>query len=294
MRVQCVVLLVAAAAACVSGAAVGKSTPEPIITGLDYHELYGIPTATRIRQAEQGQDFDGNRIFGGSAAGVGAHPHLGGLIVTLHDNRQSVCGSSLLTNTRSVTAAHCWIIGNAPARTITIVFGSNRLFSGGVRHNTNSIITHASYNPNNLNNDVAIINHNWVTYTTTVNRILLPPGSNSYANVWAVAAGFGREGPNTPIGQNQGKNHANMFVITNGQCANVFGGVIIGSTICATGSGNASICPGDSGGPLSIGSGNNRQLIGISSFVSVRGCNLGLPGGFARVTSFRTWIQQRI
>nr|ALE15222.1 chymotrypsin-like serine protease precursor [Diatraea saccharalis] len=291
MSLQCVVLLLAAAA-CASGAAVGKG--EPIVTGLDYHELYGIPTATRIRQAEQGQDFDGNRIFGGSAAGVGAHPHLGGLIVTLHDNRQSVCGSSLLTNTRSVTAAHCWIIGNSPARTLTIVFGSNRLFSGGVRLVTNDILTHASYNPNNLNNDIGIVRHGWVSYTNTINRILLPPGSNSYANVWAVAAGYGREGPNTPIVNNQGKNHANKLVITNAQCANVFGGVIVASTICATGSGNASVCPGDSGGPLSIGSGNNRELIGVTSFVSARGCNLGMPAGFARVTSFRTWIQQRL
>lgn len=41
-----------------------------------YHETVGVPEATRIRQAEQARDFDGSRIVGGSAAGLGAHPHI--------------------------------------------------------------------------------------------------------------------------------------------------------------------------------------------------------------------------
>ncbi|CAH2981553.1 unnamed protein product [Chilo suppressalis] len=290
MSLQVVVLL--AAVACARAASVGAGGHEPIM--LDYHDAWGVPEATRIRQAEQAFDFDGSRIFGGSAASVGAHPHLGGLIVVLPDNRQSVCGSSLLTNTRSVTAAHCWIVRGQTARSLTIVFGSNRLFSGGVRLTTTSVTTHANYNPNNLNNDVGIVNHGFVSFTNTVNRVLLPSGSNTFANTWGVAAGYGSTGHNVPINNNQGKNHANLLIISNAECMTTFGPTIISSTLCARGQNSASICPGDSGGPLTIGSGNNRQLVGISSFVSARGCHLGMPGGFARVTSFRSWIDARI
>jgi len=49
---------------------------------------------------------------------------------------------------------------------------------------------------------------------------------------------------------------------------------------------------GDSGGPLVIERPNNCfQLIGIVSFGSSRGCAVGDPSGFARVTYFRRWIQ---
>ena len=48
---------------------------------------------------------------------------------------------------------------------------------------------------------------------------------------------------------------------------------------------------GDSGGPLVIRSGNNFVLIGVVSFVSSAGCASGRPSGYARVTSFRAWIQ---
>ena len=48
---------------------------------------------------------------------------------------------------------------------------------------------------------------------------------------------------------------------------------------------------GDSGGPLVIRHSNCFQLIGIVSFVSGRGCAVGDPSGYARVTSFRSWIE---
>ena len=48
---------------------------------------------------------------------------------------------------------------------------------------------------------------------------------------------------------------------------------------------------GDSGGPLVVTSGNNFILIGVVNFVSSAGCAAGHPAGYARVTSFRAWIQ---
>ncbi|KPJ17493.1 Collagenase [Papilio machaon] len=163
---------------------------EPI--ELEYHENVGIPKAEAIRQAELAADFDGSRIVGGSTVNsLGEWPFIGGLVITLTDGRTSVCGSSLLSATKLVTAAHCWRTGNAQARQFTVVLGSLRLFSGGTRVNTNRVEMHGSYNMNTLANDIAIITINRVNLNNNINTIALASGNNNYAGTWARAAGFG-------------------------------------------------------------------------------------------------------
>ncbi|XP_050347614.1 collagenase-like [Nymphalis io] len=277
----------------VVGLALAVAAEEKIFS--NYHEEIGIPEAARIKLAEDAQDFDGSRIVGGQASSLGAHPHLGGLVITLTDGRQSVCGSSLLTNTRAVTAAHCWRHGRTQARQFTVVLGSIRLFAGGVRVNTNNVQVHASYNEQRLHNDIAMISMSHVGYTNHIQRIPIASGSNSYAGTWATAAGFGRTADNVGISSNQAKRHVNMQVITNAVCANTFGSsTVIASTLCTATTGGQSTCGGDSGGPLAIGSGSSRTLIGITSFGSAAGCTRGFPAAFARVTSFASWINARL
>ncbi|XP_050347628.1 collagenase-like [Nymphalis io] len=261
----------------------------------NYHELIGIREAERIRISEKSQDFDGSKIVGGQASALGAHPHLGGLVIILTTGSQSVCGSSLLTNTRLVTAAHCWRDSSSQARQFTVVLGSIRLFSGGVRIETRNVQVHASYNTQTLSNDVAVISINHVGYTNAIQRIALATGSNNYVGSWATAAGFGRTSDSAGISNSQAQRHVSMQVITNAVCSNTFGpSIIIASTLCTATSGGQSTCGGDSGGPLAIGSGSSRQLIGITSFGSSSGCSRGLPAGFARVTSFASWINSRL
>ncbi|XP_013145047.1 PREDICTED: collagenase-like [Papilio polytes] len=275
VAVACLVALVAA--------------EEPIV--LHYHENIGIQRAEQIRQAELAADFDGSRITGGSTAALGAYPYMGGLVITLTTGGTSVCGSSLLSNTRLVTAAHCWWDGRNRARQFTVVLGSIRLFSGGTRLNTNNVQMHGSWNPNNANNDVAIIVIPWVNYSNTIRNIGLASGSNDFAGTWAWAAGFGATGDGHNIGSNQALSHARLQVITNAVCRNTFGSsIVVASTICVSGANRVSTCGGDSGGPLVA----NNVLIGITSFGSPRGCQQNLPAGFARVTSFNAWIRARI
>ncbi|CAH2064753.1 unnamed protein product, partial [Iphiclides podalirius] len=261
---------------------------EPIL--LHYHENAGIRQAELIRQTEQAIDFDGTRIVGGSAARVGQYPYLGGLVITLQNGATSVCGSSMVTNNRAVTAAHCWWDGRNQARQFTVVLGSVRLFSGGTRINTNSVAMHGSYNPSNLANDIAVINMNWVNFSNVIGRINLASGNNNFAGTWAMAAGFGRTGDSAGIGQNQILSHVSLQVITNAVCRNTFGNTIRDSTLCVSGAGGRNICQGDSGGPLAVGS----TLIGVTSFTSARGCQANLPSGFARVTYFNAWIRSRL
>ncbi|CAK1550370.1 unnamed protein product [Leptosia nina] len=266
---------------------------EPFQITLDYHESIGIPKAGLIKAVEEGLDFDGSRIVGGSPAKLGDHPHLAGLLITLTDGRQSVCGSSLLSTTRLVTAAHCWTDGRVQASFFTVVLGSVRLFSGGTRINTNNVQVHAGYSTWNLNNDVAVIVIEPVQLSNTISPVKLATGSNNFVGAFATAAGFGKTSDASGVSQTQ--NQVILQVITNQACATTYGSsVIVSSTLCVSGSGGKSTCGGDSGGPLVVGSGSERQLIGIVSFGSSRGCQWGFPAGFARVTAFASWIQARM
>ncbi|XP_072943535.1 prostasin-like [Epargyreus clarus] len=157
-----------------------------------YHEEIGIPEAARIKAAEESMDFDGSRIVGGSGSSVGQWPFFGGLLIQLVDGRQSVCGSTLLSNTRAVTAAHCWRHRTLQARHFTVVLASNRINAGGTRIVINRVEMHGSYNQENLANDIAMIAFNHIAFNNNINRINLPAGIASYAGAAAVAIGFGR------------------------------------------------------------------------------------------------------
>ncbi|CAH2064747.1 unnamed protein product, partial [Iphiclides podalirius] len=191
-----------------------------------YHENAGIQQAELIRQTEQALDFDGARITGGSAANLGQYPYMGGLVITLQNGQTSV------------------------ARQFVVVLGSTRLFSGGTRITTTNVVMHGSWNPNNLNNDVAVIVIGWVNFSNTIRNIGLASGSNSFQGAWAQAAGFGRTSDLAGISNNQFLSHVTLQVIGNAECQRTFGNSIIGSTICTSGAGGRSTCPGDSGGPL--------------------------------------------
>ncbi|KOB71786.1 Serine protease, partial [Operophtera brumata] len=203
---------------------------------LYYHENVGIPEAARIKHVEQAMDFDG-RIVGGSPAAVGTYPFLVGLVITLTTGGSSVCGSSMLSNTRAVTAAHCWWDGRNRARQFTLVFGSARLFSGGTRVVTSNVAMHGSYNTNTLSNDVAVISFSHVAYTNVINRIALPSGSllnSNFAGASAQAAGYGRT--TAGISQNQVQSHVTLQVVNNAVCQQAFGSMILASTLCTSGS----------------------------------------------------------
>ncbi|XP_052748323.1 uncharacterized protein LOC128200113 [Galleria mellonella] len=134
---------------------------------LNYHEDYGIPLATSIKRAEEAGDFDGARVVGGWRAGLGDHPHLGGVLVNLYGGAVSVCACSL-TNT-SNTFAHCWWDGYNRPSTSLPAYGSR--CSPAACVNTSAVDVHAAYNSNNLNNDIAVVILPWVNYTVFVSEL---------------------------------------------------------------------------------------------------------------------------
>ncbi|XP_060806217.1 collagenase isoform X2 [Amyelois transitella] len=230
----------------------------------NYHDDIGVPLAAKIKTREESIDFDGSRITGGNGVTLGTHPHFGGLVISLMDGRTSVCGSTLLSNTRAVTAAHCWWHGNVWANQFVVVYASTQLFSGGLRIRTSSVVVHANFNHNNLNNDVAVISFGWISYTNWIEPAFLPinHGYHTFVGTWAWAVGFGATGDNDTINNSQSLNEASLQVIDSSECARIYGtSVVTNSVLCVSGQGR-SICNGDDGGPLWIWHINQRLLFG--------------------------------
>ncbi|CAH2083251.1 unnamed protein product [Euphydryas editha] len=281
----------------ITGLALVSARTPFVPISLNYHEDIGIPEATRIKQAETAFDFDGSRIAGGSPSGLGVHPYTAGLLVTLTDGRVSMCGASLVSNTRLLTAARCWLTVGAQGSYIEVVLASTHLFFGGTRIITNSIELHENYNQNNLNNDIAIITIPFVGYNNNINNIEPPTGlflSLTFSGEQVVTTGYGRY---SEIGthNNPELHHTSVEVMHNWDCSAIYGpATVTASTICTSGAGNNGPCTGDVGGPLVWTFLGERYLIGVTSFMALNGCQSNLPAGYTRISSYASWIQARL
>nr|AKR06192.1 chymotrypsin [Mythimna separata] len=266
------------------------------ITAYGYLSKIGVHEAERIRLAEEQADRE-SRIVGGTTSNVGQFPHQAGLLAQFGQG-QGVCGGSLLRANRVVTAAHCWWNGQNRATSFTVVLGSNRLFTGGTRVVTSNVIMHGSWNPSLIRNDVAMIRLNSnVALNNNVNVIALPSGAQlneNFAGENAIASGFGLTRDGGSISNTQALSHVTLPVITNAVCRSSFPLIVQDSNICTSGAGGRSTCQGDSGGPLTVNRAGRPILIGIASFGSARGCQVGSPAAFARVTSFISWINGQL
>ncbi|CAG9564982.1 unnamed protein product [Danaus chrysippus] len=265
---------------------VAVSTYEPI--NIDYHNTIGVIEAARIKQAEESTDFDGSRIVGGNYARLGQLPYQAGLLIRLQDGRQSVCGASLLSNSRLVTAAHCWTSYGVTAREMLVVLGSITLYSGGTRIITNNVLPHERFNPFTLQNDIAIIYIDPVSYSNNIRNIEIASGNDQYVGSWAIASGFGRYTDTS--GASSTLRYAYLQVISNDACKRSYGNIILSSFLCVDTRNGFSTCAGDSGGPLAI----DNKLIGVTCFGHSAGCSRGHPAGFMRVTSFYDWIMSNM
>ncbi|XP_021201518.3 collagenase [Helicoverpa armigera] len=267
----------------------------------NYHDAVGIPTASKILAEEEAilaKNVEDERIVGGALAPANAYPFFGGLLISLIGGQNSVCGSSLVSHNRLVTAAHCWFDGQRQAWQFLVVLGSNSLGFGGTRIPTSHVIMHPQYHVQSLENDVATI---YLPYSIMHNANIQPIRLPSFAELsdpfvgrWAVAAGFGKttdhqQGASTTV------NHVALQVISNTACAAVYTtNFVKSSTLCTNGFGGVGICGGDSGGPLTLYTQQGPLLIGVSSFTERNNCQGGNPSGFARVTSFHSFISQHL
>ncbi|CAG9583254.1 unnamed protein product [Danaus chrysippus] len=271
-------------------------------TAYGYLTKYGIPEAERIKKAEE--EYLRNksiisRIAGGSPAALGQFKYQAGLISDiLGSSGKGVCGGSLLTTNRVLTAAHCWDDGRNKAWRFTIVLGSETLFTGGTRIRTSDVVTHPLWHPAFMHNDVAMIRlPEHVVLSDTIGTVSLPSGYevfDDFTGQVVTAAGYGLTNDVDTINNNQFLNFVNMTVISNEICNVAFFGNIQPSNICTNTLGGNSTCRGDSGGPLVVQRGDRTVLVGVTSLSNFLGCEFGYPVVFSRVTSFLGFINSNM
>ncbi|KAL7015112.1 hypothetical protein ACKWTF_016279 [Chironomus riparius] len=250
--------------------------------GRDFPKTYTTPNA-RDR-----------RIVGGVTAVPNSIPWQVALHISVGAGT-ALCGGSILSTNAALTAAHCPINS---ASTLVIAGAHNRNIVEATQQRRTvtsaNYRIHANYNPSNLNNDIAIllVPTAW-THNTAVQPTRLPTAfaSELFVGETATVSGWGRV---TNTGATSAVLRvATAPVITNAACSSVFGSsVIVASVICISTTHGQGSCNGDSGGPLTVPrAGDTRPIqIGVVSFGAAAGCVGTFPNGFARVTSFLTWI----
>lgn len=228
-----------------------------------------------------------HRITNGIVASRGQFPWQVNIIT---DNTW-YCGGSVISNDWVLTAAHCGGL------VYTVRFGANRLdsdeFGALIGQSTESIL-HADFDDVNLYNDIALIRVA-IGYTDFIKPVKLPcrnPNPPDFAGVTARVSGWGQTS-DAVAGVTAVLNYVDLSVITNAQCATVFGSYVISSTLCVSTLDGHSTCNGDSGGPLVTEIDGAYTQIGVVSFAAAAGCELEYPAGFARVTSYLDWIETR-
>lgn len=231
------------------------------------------------------------RIVGGEIVIPHSIPFQAGLLLAFA-GQTALCGGSVISQRAILTAAHCPVGTTSVqvrlgAHVITTIEPTQTVINVG----PSNYRIHASYNPSNLNNDIAIL----ITPATFAYNQWIQPANlalataGTFAGELATVSGWGRFSDSSSATSTHLRAAQNL-IITNAQCAQSFGGVIIASTICQTSAGGRGACNSDSGGPLTVpASGTTPLQVGVVSFGSSQ-CEDGRPGGFARVSSFRPWI----
>ncbi|XP_049546658.1 collagenase-like [Anopheles darlingi] len=237
------------------------------------------------------QAAPGLRVVNGKPAKLGQFPYQARLTIHLPGGKRALCGGSLLSDEWVLTAGHC-VQG---AESVEVHLGAidfNDISNDGrVVLVSERFFHHEKYNPIFVRNDVALIQlPEKVKFSDRIQPIRRATKQEDFAGREVVLSGWGLQNDGGDVAK--ALQFATLKVISNSECAKTFGPFLIKeSTVCARGDEKELPCSGDSGGPLVLT--DDSTLVGVVSFGHASGCEHGLPGAFARVTSFNKWISEK-
>ena len=212
------------------------------------------------------------------------------LMKSIANNRNAqFCGGSLVQSNFVATAAHCSDF--IEAGEVQVLTGTRRLDGTGDRRDVLNISVHPGFNPETLDNDVAV----WQLATEAIGIPVAtlatddgPVGSSVLVTGW----GETEAGP-PPI--DLLKVEVPLVAEANCNDANSYNGAVTDTMLCAgRDEGGQDACQGDSGGPLTRGP-NNSVLTGITSW-GIGCADANFFGVYARVSnpSIRGFIENTV
>ncbi|XP_030374586.1 phenoloxidase-activating factor 2 [Scaptodrosophila lebanonensis] len=162
-----------------------------------------------------------------------------------------------------------------------------------------SVFIHPAFNPNNLQNNVAILKLSTaisLTSKSTVGTICLP--TTTFVGQRCYVAGWGKNDFG-PTGAYQAiARKVDVPLITNANCQTALRATRLGSSfvlsdtsfICAGGEAGKDACTGDGGSPLVCSNNNVWYVVGLVAW-GIGCAQAGVPGVYVNVASFLPWIQ---
>lgn len=236
-----------------------------------------------------------SRIVGGRVARSGQLPYQVGILLE-GKSGMSWCGGALVAKRWILTAAHC-LDGT---QSVTIYLGSIHAKDKAAQAiivNKSNFRIHSGWNTKTLANDIGLIKLTEdARLSSNIKIINLPSeseASKNFVGYTGIASGWGRSSDNSNS-VTEVLRYTELRIITEAECKWSFHSYIRKSNICTSGSDKKSTCNGDSGGPLVYGEGDNRVIIGVTSFGSADGCQKGYPAVFTRVGHYLHWIKKYI
>lgn len=205
-----------------------------------FYQFFIILYVSYIINALSLEEPNEGKIVGGSPARIQAHPHQ---ISLQRPGWYHTCGGSIIAPNLILTAAHC--IYNKNVQTYQIRAGSAMRYSGGVTIPIKNGQIHPEYNPDNNDNDVAILELTGnLKFSTTIQAIKLPPKNFVVPdNMNLVVSGWGTMKAGAATSPN-GLRAAIVPYVNQTYCSSKY--FITPRMICA-GKFNKDSCQGDSG-----------------------------------------------
>jgi len=224
-----------------------------------------------------------NKIVGGQEATPHQFPWQVGLFFDGY-----FCGGSIISEKYILTAAHC---ADGVFKHTVVVGAHDIRASDNLEITAYSPTVHPEWSPSTLSNDLAILELSENIDFESLNGNARPnclAQSGDYSGQKALVSGWGRES-DTSSGIARYLNYVdNLPVMSQAECEDYWGNLNEG-VVCIDTTGGHGSCNGDSGGPMSI-PGPTYNQIGIVSFGSAAGCEIGAPAGFTEVSKYIDWI----
>ncbi|KYB27513.1 Transmembrane protease serine 9-like Protein [Tribolium castaneum] len=227
------------------------------------------------------------RIIGGHDANAGEFPYAAAIYVQTSDGTY-FCAGALLSNQWVLTSGSC--VDGAVLFSIRV--GANALnSSSSVKLTTDNSVLHPDYSTNPRDNDLGLIKLRLpVAFNDYVNAASLPTRDvQPYALITAI--GWGQTSDDH-AGLNNDLQAVTLTALSNDECKLAFGSQINANMVCVDGNYNQGTCLGDTGGPLiQHVSGHIATVVGVSSFISAKGCESTDPSGYFRTFPYVDWIK---